>query len=438
LLLGRLALQIWAGLLIIVGLVAWLVSLDTLASLAVRPWLLTTFKVVAFAIAAAWILLMIDAWRLGHPPGLNQKHRLIMLGTMLALIGLVATPFFVASRYASAAHDAVVSMFPSGQVAAASDGRLNILLLGADAGDGREGTRPDGIHLLSLDVRTGRPTLISLPRNLEKARFPGGTPAAAEFPRGFAGDGDRSSWLLNATWTFGEANPELFPDTDEPGPAAVMQAVEGTLGVPVHYYVVLDLQGFAELVDAVGGVTIRVEEDLPYGESGRVLPAGVRQLTGSETLWYARSRTGSDDYDRMARQRCVLGAMLNELNPGTVVQNFTALMDASASLVKTNIPHQQLPDLVEAAVQAKELPMTSVQLVPPLILPADPDFDLIAAEVEAAFAASLADEPATADESAAADGDQPAGGGGVSSEEEGEDADQGPSAVAVGDVCAYE
>jgi len=119
-------------------------------------------------------------------------------------------------------------------------------------------------------------------------------------------------------------------------------------------------------------------------------------------------------------------------------------MDASASLVKTNIPHQQLPDLVEAAVQAKELPMTSVQLVPPLILPADPDFDLIAAEVEAAFAASLEDEPATADEpaagdeSAAADGDEPADGGGASSEEEGEEADQGASAVAVGDVCAYE
>jgi hypothetical protein len=271
---GTVVLRVWAGLVILVALIAWRVSLDTLASLAVRPWLLTTFKVAAFAVALAWIALLVDAWRLGHPPGLDRKHRLIMLGATLALIGLVVTPFIVAARYASAAHDAVVSMFPSGQVAAASDGRLNVLLLGADAGDSREGNRPDSIHLVSLDVRTGRPVLVSLPRNLEKARFPSGTPMAEQFPRGFAGDGDRSNWMLNATWTYGEANPEMFPDAEEPGPAAVMQAVEGTLGVPVHYYLTLDLEAFTELVDAVGGVTINVERDLPIGERGRVLEAG--------------------------------------------------------------------------------------------------------------------------------------------------------------------
>jgi LCP family protein required for cell wall assembly len=451
---GKTVLQVWAGVVVAVALIAWRVPMDTLASLAVRPWLLTTFKVLAFGVALAWIALLVDAWRLGHPPGLTRKHRLIVLGTTLALIGLVATPFIVAARYASAAHDAVVSMFPSGQVAAASDGRLNILLLGADAGDGREGNRPDSIHVVSLDVRTGRPVLVSLPRNLEKARFPSGTPMAEAFPRGFSGDGDRSNWMLNATWTYGVANPEMFPGTDEPGPVAVMQAVEGTLGIPIHYYLTLDLQAFTDLVDAVGGVTINVERDLPIGERGRVLEAGVRKLSGYETLWYTRSRTGSDDYDRMARQRCAMGAMLQELDPGTVLQNFLALVEASASLVKTNIPHQQLPDLVEAAWQAKDVPMTSLQLVPPLIIPADPDVNVIADEVQAAFASSLADEPADAagdesaddadgadgaDAGAAASGDDAepaaAASGGDADEAAGERAEESPS-VDVAEVCA--
>ncbi|HEX6335679.1 MAG TPA: hypothetical protein VFZ85_01885, partial [Jiangellaceae bacterium] len=196
--LGRMVMQFWGLLVGIVALVAWLVPLDTLAGLAVRPWLLTMFKVLAFTIALGWIVLMLDAWRLGDPPRLAQKHRLVMVGATLGLVALVATPFWLAVRYASAAHEAVVTLFPSGSVAAASDGRLNILLLGSDAGKGRVGSRPDSINLVSVDVRTGAPVVISVPRNLERARFPKGTPAAAEFPNGFNGDGDREEWMINA------------------------------------------------------------------------------------------------------------------------------------------------------------------------------------------------------------------------------------------------
>ena len=383
--LGRTVMQFWALLVGIVALVAWLVPLDTLAGLAVRPWLLTTFKVLAFAIALGWIALMIDAWRLGDPPRLAQKHRLVMVGATLGLVALVATPFWLAVRYASAAHEAVVTLFPSGSVAAASDGRLNILLLGSDAGKGRVGARPDSINLVSVDVRTGAPVVISVPRNLEQARFPKGTPAAAEFPDGFTGDGDREKWMINATWTFGSAHPELFPDAGNPGIEAVMQAVEGTVGLPVHYYVVVNMAGFSKLIDAVGGVTIRVENDLPIGDTERVVEAGLRKLTGYEALWYARSRTGTNDYDRMARQRCVLGAIARELNPSTVLQNFTSLAEASTGMVTTNIPQEQLPELVEVAWKAKSLPITSVQLVPPLIVPADPDFGVISDEIDAAL-----------------------------------------------------
>lgn len=433
--LGRMVLQVWAGLVAVVAVVVWLVPLDTLAGLAVRPWVLTTFKVLAFGAAAVWVLLILDAWRLGRPPQLIQRHRLALVATTLAVAALVATPFWVATRYASAAHDTVVEMFPSGQVAAASDGRLNILLLGSDAGPDRTGVRPDSLNLVSVDVRTGATTVIGVPRNLEQARFPSGTPAAERFPRGFRGDGDRVEWMINATWTYGEAHPDLFPDSDEPGPEAVMQAVEGTLGLPVHYYVAVDMQGFEDLVNAVGGITIRVEDDVPIGQQGRVIEEGLHTLDGGEALWYARSRTGSSDYDRMARQRCVLGAMANELNPGTVLQKFTGLAEASAGMVTTNIPQQELPQLVNLAWKAKELPVNSVQLIPPLIVPGAPDFEIISEEIDEAFeAAEQAAEEAREDGSAG-----PAKAFGPQ-DDDADDADEDAteSVVALDEVCSYE
>ena len=435
--LGRTVLQFWALLVGAVAVVAWLVPMDTLIGLAVRPSLLTAFKVLAFVVAAAWLALLIDAWRLANPPRLSQQHRLVVVALVLALATAIAAPFFLAARYASAAHNAVVAMFPSGQVAAASDGRLNILLLGSDAGLGRTGSRPDSINVVSVDVRTGAAVVIGIPRNLERARFPQGSPAAAEFPRGFTGEGDRGNWMINSTWTFGENNPELFPDVDHPGLEAVRQAAEGTLGLPVHYHVVVNMEGFRELIDAVGGVTIRVEDDIPIGQTGRVVEAGLRELDGGEALWYARSRTGTNDYDRMARQRCIFGAMANELDPSTVLQKFTTLADASSGLADTNIPQQQLPQLVELAWQAKELPITSIQLVPPLIVPAEPDFGVISDEVDTALREArqaALDAAAETEDSGPADSEKSNG-------SDGSDGDQEAVPVPVvdiDDVCSYE
>jgi LCP family protein required for cell wall assembly len=444
--LGKLVLQVWAGLLVVGALVLWLVPAEQLAVLVVRPWLLTLLKLALFAVGVGWVSLLVDAWRLGHPPGLNRRHRLIMVGATLGLAALVATPLFMAARYASAAHDAVVTLFPSGDAAAASDGRLNILLLGADAGHDRVGVRPDSINVVSVDVRSGRPLLVSLPRNLEKARFAEGSAAAERFPDGFGGDGERTEWMLNATWTYGEANPDLFPGPAGPGVTAVQQAVEGTLGLPVHYFVVIDLNGFRDLVDAIGGVTIRIAEEVPVGQDGRMLAPGLQKLDGYETLWYARSRTDSSDYARMSRQRCILGAFLHEADPTTVLQNFTALAEASTSVVTTNIPQEQLPDLVDMAWKAKDLPVTSLQLVPPLIAPADPDFDAIGEQLDSAIEASrttsdeqdAAAEPvdqrqadATADPAADTPGDPAVDGSAESAAEP-------ATTVDLSSVCSYE
>jgi LCP family protein required for cell wall assembly len=458
---GKIALAVWGALILIVLLVAWRTSMNDLAKLAVQPWILTTVRLTAFALALAWVVVLIDAWRLGHPPGLNRKHRLIMVAATVGLAVIVSTPFVVAARYAEAAHDLVVRMFPSGEVAAASNGRLNILLLGADSGVGREGTRPDSIHVASIDVLTGEPALISLPRNLERARFPSGTPAAAEFPQGFSGEGDRSEYLLNATWTYGEANPELFEGASEPGPTAVKQAVEGTLGIKIHYYVAVDLMGFREIIDALGGVTLHVNELLPIGDKGRMLEPGLQTLDGYHALWYARSRESTSDYDRMARQRCVLGALFNEADPRSVLMNFLEVADASVETVSTDIPRQDLANLVDLAFEAKDQELMTLQFVPPLIVPADPDFTFIAEQTaqllsgagrpdestqaagagESAEAEQEGGPPSTASSGSAegsADDASPGADPEAPADSEADEAESDGEPIGVSTVCSYE
>jgi hypothetical protein len=148
----------------------------------------------------------------------------------------------------------------------------------------------------------------------------------------------------------------------------------------------------------------------------------------------------------MSRQRCVLGAILDEADPTTVLQNFTALAEVSTSVVTTNIPQEQLPDLVDMAWKAKDLPVVSLQLVPPLIVPAEPDFDAIAEHLDRAIEASriasdgqdAAAEPvdqtepdATAEPAADSTGDPAADG---ISESAGEPA----TTVDLSSVCSYE
>jgi polyisoprenyl-teichoic acid--peptidoglycan teichoic acid transferase len=424
--LGRAVLAAWIGLIVISALVLWLVPMHEIAGLAVRPWMLRALTLVFFAVAIGWIAVLIDAWRLCYPPALRRAHRLMLSGVMLAMSVLVATPPLLAVHYVSAAHDAVVALFPTGESAAASDGRLNVLLLGADAGRGRVGVRPDSITVASIDVRTGAPLLVSVPRNLQYARFTEGSAAAARFPDGFTGEGDPNEWILNATWTYGEANPKLFPGSGAPGMTAVKQAIEGSLGLPIQYVVVIDLNGFRDLVDALGGVTIRVSEPIPIGEKGRILEPGLRKLDGYETLWYARSRATSSDYARMGRQRCVLGAILREADPGTVLRNFTELAQASTSIITTNIPQAELPKLVDLAWRVKDRSITSLQLVPPAIWPEDPDFEVIAGKVDEAMNMSV--EAAAAPATTAPVTESAATAGGTKAER----------AVDLSSVCAYE
>jgi LCP family protein required for cell wall assembly len=164
---------------------------------------------------------------------------------------------------------------------------------------------------------------------------------------------------INGLYSFVRAEPDLVPPARDPGASALKLAASQLLGVRVDYYALANLRGFADLVDALGGVTINVKERLhdsvtraAWGEPKPridVYPGRVYHFDGHEALAYVRSRKDSDDYTRMTRQRCFLSALAAQLDPFSVLRNFESLAHTVEHNVRTDIPLDRLPGLVKLA-----------------------------------------------------------------------------------------
>ncbi len=208
-----------------------------------------------------------------------------------------------------------------------------VLLLGTDEGPGNWGARMDTIILAALQHGTGRAAAFGIPRNLTQLRL---------------GNGTRFREPLNAL--YGSRGGGAA------GASAVKLAVSRLLGLRVDYYALVNLRGFADLVDALGGVRVRVKERLvdsvtrpAWGEPKPridVRPGEVRRFYGREALAYVRSRKDSSDYTRMARQRCFLSAMADQLDPVRVLRSFGRLASIVEENVSTDVPLDRLPRLV--------------------------------------------------------------------------------------------
>ena len=372
-------------LLALLAVVAAFLAPQLLVRLATNPLLLGLVAAACFAAALAWPALVVDTWRLTRPQLLPQRQRLAITLLTLACVLLTTLPLLGTGRRAWAAADLINGMFGAGTFSAAVDGRYNVLLLGGDAGPDRIGTRPDSMTLASIDAETGRTVLISLPRNLEDIPFPDSSPVHAALPRGWAcGD----SCLLNGLYTWGQEHRSLYPGVADPGAAVMKDAVEGITGLKVNYYVLVDLAGFRDVIDAMGGITVTVNERVPIGGgsskvSGYIQP-GTQHLDGYHALWFARSRHGASDYARMQRQRCVMNAMVSQLDPATLLSRFQQIAAASTRVMHTDLPAAELATFVDLGSKAKSHKISSVQFVPPLIDPAHPDYTVIRDRVTAA------------------------------------------------------
>jgi LCP family protein required for cell wall assembly len=174
--------------------------------------------------------------------------------------------------------------------------RVNILLLGLDQRGQAEhrAFRTDTIMIASLNPNTKEGLLFSIPRDL-----------GVDVP----GYGQRRINVVHAT---GEM--QAYPGG---GPALLRDTVERDFGIPIDGYVMVNFEGFREVVDLLGGVDIYVEKEIcdnmyPNDRGGRMtmyIPAGQQHMDSEMLLRYCRSRYTTDDFDRAARQQKALVAL---------------------------------------------------------------------------------------------------------------------------------
>jgi LCP family protein required for cell wall assembly len=164
---------------------------------------------------------------------------------------------------------------------------------------------------------------------------------------------------INAFFTSVRNRADLVPGTDATRGYNGLKLVLGELyGLDIKYFVEVNFDGFKQVVDALGGVTINVQipvtdESYP-SDTGRLarvfIPSGIQHMTGAEALVYARSRhSGQGDFDRGARQQRVLTSIREQADVANLVPRIPELVDAVKATVRTDIPQGELAKLAGLA-----------------------------------------------------------------------------------------
>ena len=209
--------------------------------------------------------------------------------------------------------------------------RVTVLLTGLDFTAGRDHALNDTLLLVSLDTQTGKVAMISVPR--DTADFPlywGGTAAV--------------TLKINAMQTY-IRNHWLFPP--DPPMTALTKEIGYLVGIPVNYYAQINMDGFVQLIDLVGGVDVinpTALSDPYYGTWHE--PAGPIHLDGKNALIYVRSRhsVGGSDWARAGRQQDVLVALVKKLASPSMVLQFQQVLGLAGNAIQTNFPLDTVKD----------------------------------------------------------------------------------------------
>ncbi|MCP3011743.1 LCP family protein [Nocardiopsis dassonvillei] len=382
----------------ILGLVVWAWRLgadeaNTMARLATMAlqdrWLLGAMGVV-FVVAVLWLTVIVHSWVIIRPARAPRNSRVLGAAVVLLLCLTVAAPSALALHGGYTAYQTLNSVFhaeedpllPPHDEADPWNGqeRVNVLLIGADSADNRYGVRTDSMMVASMDTATGDTVLVGLPRNLENVHFPEDSALAERYPEPYGFD-----LLLNDVYQTVAEEPEelaLNPDAANPSADTLKKVIGYNLDLEIGYYAMVDMMGFRDLIDAIGGVEVLIEEPIPYGVHGGVLEPGLRRLDGHDALWYGRSRTNSDDYGRMGRQGCLIKYVAEQVDPMTVLTSYRRLAGATERTLSTDIPQAKVPAFVELADRVTDIgSMSTFQLSPPQVNTANPDWEQVKALV---------------------------------------------------------
>ncbi|WP_226580901.1 LCP family protein [Halobacillus litoralis] len=197
---------------------------------------------------------------------------------------------------------------------------LNILLLGVDERNGDRG-RSDALMVMTLDPNDDRSQIVSIPRDTRTE---------------MVGNSRHNGSLdkINHAYAFGGTDMSI-------------QTVENFLDIELDYYVKMNMEGLAEMVDAVGGVT--VQNDLDWvGKNGYHYKKGELNLNGAETLMYVRMRYEDPrgDAGRNERQRQVIQQVLDKGANFASVNKIHDMLDVLGNNVTTNMDFSVMKDLM--------------------------------------------------------------------------------------------
>ncbi|MEH7255066.1 LytR family transcriptional regulator [Neobacillus niacini] len=188
---------------------------------------------------------------------------------------------------------------------------FSVLMLGVDEREGDRG-RSDTIIVLAVNPNNNSVKMLSIPRDTRTE---------------IIGKGKEDK--INHAYAFG-------------GVPMAMDTVENFLNIPIDYYMQINMEGFKDIVDAVGGVT--VQNDLDFSVEDFKYPIGEIKLNGDEALNYARMRYEDPrgDFGRQMRQRQIIKAVINEGASLSSLTNFSNIFSALGNNVKTNLSFEQM------------------------------------------------------------------------------------------------
>jgi LCP family protein required for cell wall assembly len=392
-----------AGLVLLVGLGAWLATSGKHVGirLAVSPTGLLLIIAAAVALAVVWALVVIAQYRVLAPDSTSTRQHLVGSLLVVLLAFGVAAPSFEAAHLAAVQRNLITGLF-GGNVQSATvpdsakanpwgtKDRVNVMLLGGDGGSDRTGIRTDTVIVASIDTHTGATTTFSLPRNLENLPFPANSPLHKIYPHGFNA-GAESESLLNAVYRNGPRDhPDALGPTDNPGADFLKLGVGEALGLTIDYFVMVNLDGFSQLIDALGGITVNVNYYVPIGGEPTLhylpddyfTPGPNQHMDGWHALAFARGRYGLTDYQRMDRQRCMINAIVTAADPMTLLSRYQQIAASTQKIVSTDIPQSVVGDFADLALKVKNAGIKSVVFDDSVIKPAYPDYDKIRSLVE--------------------------------------------------------
>ena len=237
--------------------------------------------------------------------------------------------------------------------------RVTILFTGVDADPTRQEHLYDSIMVVSYDPKTNSVAMVSVPRD------------SASYPLYFGGKVSNKV-RINSLPTYVRNGWVISPDAPY---TTLVKEIQYLVGIPINYYAVMDLQGFVQMVDMVGGIDVNNSSPIddssyatPVGQIiGFKLAAGPQHLNGDQALAYVRSRhgAGNNDWAREGRQQQVMVALLHKMSePGAILQLPNLMSKLSAS-ISTTFPAGSVADYISLGQNVPSSNIKQVVLDPP-------------------------------------------------------------------------